>query len=225
MQNQVGKFDKLCLKLRQTCPKCGQERFATAFRRRLTRRQAEARGYDLVRLEASGRWPTIPCAVCVHCQPNRRYKPSIMSIKQIEEAIYNGVVRAQTATPMIQKKQALARRAQLDAVVRRWDATRDAPWQALMQTLGKEIIRVQHRYRLTGDPFLALYIAECKRLQALLRVQARNGGTPPRLLQDKVDPLVLNVWETLDEPQRVQYNSRKPLLLFRTTDEDHEQEQ
>ena len=171
-----------------------------------------------MRLEAANRWPTIPCAVCVQCQPNRHYKPSAMTVKQIEEAIYNGVVRAQTAEPVLKKKRALAKREQREAVVRRWAKVQQAPWQALLQALGKELVRVQHRYLLTGDPFLALYIAECHRLQALFRVKAREGADPPRRMQDKVDPLLIDKWVTLDKSQRAYYNSRKPLLLFQISE-------
>ena len=212
-----------CLKLRQTCPKCGQLRSPTSFRRRLTRRQAQARGYDLPLLEALDRWPTIPSTLCRQCQPNRHYKPSQMSIKQIEEAIYNGVVREQTAAPMIEKKKRIAKREQREAVVRRWYVARTAHWDTMSHLLAKELERVQHRYRLTQDKFLALYIEECKRLRGVLTLKAREGDQcrgpdqKPIPIQTLVAPHLTYAWWALEEEQRRRFNARKPLLLFSTS--------
>lgn len=142
-----------------------------------------------------------------------------MSIKDLEDAIYNGIVRQQTAQPIIDKKKRIAKRAQREAVVRRWYVAHTAYWKAMRQTLSKELARVQHRYRLTGDDFLARYIEECKRLRGMLTLKTREGD-PKRgheTIQSLVDASLLREWWTLEEEQRSRFNARKPLLLFSTS--------
>lgn len=142
-----------------------------------------------------------------------------MSIKQIEEAVYNGFVREQTAAPMIEKKKRIAKREQREAVVRRWYVAHTVHWNALRQTLIKELERVQHRYRLTQDEFLALYIEECKRLRGVLTLKVREGDLKQEheTIQSLVDASLLRAWWTLDEEQRRRFSTRKPLLLFSTS--------
>ena len=146
-----------------------------------------------------------------------------MSIKDLEDAIYNGIVRQQTAQPIIDKKKRIAKRAQREAVVRRWYVAHTAYWNAMRQTLSKELARVQHRYRLTGDDFLARYIEECKRLRGVLTLKAREGDQchepeqKTQTIQKLVDASLLQAWWTLEEEQRSRFNARKPLLLFSTS--------
>lgn len=142
-----------------------------------------------------------------------------MSIKDLEDAIYNGIVRQQTAQPIIDKKKRIAKRAQREAVVRRWYVAHTAHWNAMRQALSKELERVQHRYKRTGDDFLARYIEECKRLRGMLTLKAREGD-PKRgheTIQSLVDASLLRAWWALEEEQRRRFSARKPLLLFSTS--------
>lgn len=146
-----------------------------------------------------------------------------MSIKDLEDAIYNGIVKAQTAAPMIDKKKRIAKRAQREAVVRRWYVAHTAHWNAMRQALSKELERVQHRYKRTGDDFLSRYIEECKRLRGVLSLKAREGDQcrgpdqKPIPIQSLVDASLLRAWWALEEEQRRRFSARKPLLLFSTS--------
>lgn len=144
-----------------------------------------------------------------------------MSIKDLEDAIYNGIVRQQTAQPIIDKKKRIAKREQREAVVRRWYVAHTAHWNAMRQALSKELARVQHRYKRTGDDFLARYIEECKRLRGVLSLKAREGDQfrdpETQTIQSLVDASLLRAWWTLEEEQRRRFSSRKPLLLFSTS--------
>lgn len=162
-------------------------------------------------LEAAGRWPTIPSKICRACQPNRIYRPAQMTIKQIKEAVSNGLVRAPVAEPVLKRKVRVAKQEQREAVVRRWEARRLAPWREAQAALGLEIVRTRARLlRTPANEFLTRYLEECLRLRGVVALKIREAT---------------HVWQGWDKlvvlegsPDSIRSLSiRQPLLLFTTS--------
>lgn len=148
------------------CPKCGQVKPLREFNRPLTKAQAAYRGF------ANKHTVYIESKFCRPCQPGR-YRPTKMSIKDIQRAVYNGRVSMQRAQIDIEKKQLRSYETKKRAVVNRWHKAAAAPWLAVRANVADEltrIVRTAAYYKKRNTPTHEFFL---KYAEALRVIRAR----------------------------------------------------
>jgi hypothetical protein len=178
------------------CAKCHETKLAKHFRRKLTRAQAEARGYRGMRNQDDQpkklqglRVMTIESKFCTKCQPGR-YKPTEMTIPEMYKAAYDGKASLPRVKIDAERKRKQARRKMSAAVSDRWAKWREAPWTHIRARLADALTSATHsvnynRHRKImkdeGVPeilaFYAVYQDVLRKLRAQCTINARTEAT------------------------------------------------
>jgi hypothetical protein len=178
------------------CAKCHETKLAKHFRRKLTRAQAEARGYKGMRNQDDQpkklqglRVMTVESKYCAKCQPGH-YKPTEMTIPEMYQAAYDGKASLTRVSIDAERKRKQARRKMSAAVSDRWAKWREAPWTHIRARLADALTSATHsvnynRHRKImkdeGVPeilaFYAAYQEVLRKIRAQCTINARTEAT------------------------------------------------
>lgn len=165
------------------CTKCQKIKPVAEFKRRLTRAQAMARGYqgvNTIEIESS---------MCKDCQPRKRSYQE-MTTKELHNLAAAGDVRAKFAQDIIEKRTRELAHKRREELSRQWKNSRDSMWGEVLGDLRTELARVQQQEKNAKRmrPDMALdFFFEYKKLLANTREQMKFDNTVKNLAPNFVE--------------------------------------